>query len=701
VTTVAHWFNGIEDVGRDPGMKILIGVVALASPAVALAGEPDPIIVTGRGLDAPVGIEAYDSVVVPHDRLALNASGRIEDVLGDVAGFQQFRRTDSRAANPTSQGATLRALGGNASSRALVLLDGVPQADPFTGYIPYSALRPERLSSARVTRGGGAGAFGVGAVAGTIELASGGPEDLPAVSARAFGGSRNGSEVSGGIVQRLGGGFAAINAGWDRGDGYFLIPASQRGTADIPARYDAWSVALRSVAPINSQLEIQGSALVFDDHRLRGLADTASRSRGADASIMLVGHGLWGFEALAYVQERSFRSGFVSTAADRSTTTATLDQFNTPSTGLGAKVELRPPVGDTNNLRVGADIRDASGRTIEFFRYIAGAPTRLRRAGGVNTTFGGFIEGSTIVGPLTLTGGARLDRWSIKGGYLTESAIGTGLNTLDLRFADRSGTRPTFRAGALLKLADAIDIRAAGYTGFRVSTLNELYRPFRVGADATAANGALSLEKLKGFEGGFGFHAGKATLALTAFWNQLDGAIANVTLGTGPGTFPQVGFVAAGGVFRQRLNVDAIEVKGVEATGAIPMGDFRLSVSYAYTDARVRASGAALPLDGKRPAQTPEHQGSATLAYAPALSPQGSFSVRYAGEQFEDDLQTRRLPKALTVDGVIALPLFKGIRIIARAENLFDEKVVSGISASGIEDLGTPQTFWLGLTFGR
>ena len=679
-------------------MKTLIAAVALTCPPLAVADEAAPIVVTGRGLDAPIGIEAYDSVVIPRDRLALNASGRIEDVLADVAGFQQFRRADSRAANPTSQGATLRGIGGNASSRALVLLDGVPQADPFTGYIPYSALRPERLASVRVTRGGGAGAFGVGAVAGTIELASGGPNDLPHLSARVSGGSRNASEVSGGIVERLGGGFASLNAGWDRGDGYVLIPASRRGSADVPARYDAWSAALRGVAPINPDLEVQGSALIFDDHRLRGLAGTASRSRGADASVKLVGRGRWRFEALAYLQERGFRSGFVSTAADRSSTTPTLDQFSTPSTGYGAKIELRPPVGDRNNVRIGADLRGASGQTNELFRYVAGTATRIRRAGGTNTTYGGFVEGSAMLGALTLTGGARLDHWSIRGGFLNESVIGTGMPTLDIGNADRSGTRPTFRGGAVLKLSDAIELRAAGYTGFRVPTLNELYRPFRVGADATAANDALGLERLKGYEGGINLRAGPATLGLTAFRNRLAGAIANVTLGVGPGTFPQVGFVATGGVFRQRLNVDAIDVKGVEATATVPIGNVRLSASYAYTDARVHASGVALPLDGKRPAQTPEHQGSATIAYMARTGIQASASVRYPGTQYEDDLQTRRLPKALTVDGVVSLPIVGGVRIVARAENLFDESVVSGISATGVEDLGTPQTFWLGLT---
>ncbi len=92
--------------------------------------EPD-IVVVGSDLPLPPGTPAYGSVTIARDRLTGDASGRVENVLRDVAGFQQFRRSDSRSANPSAQGVTLRALGGNASSRALVLLDGVPIADPF------------------------------------------------------------------------------------------------------------------------------------------------------------------------------------------------------------------------------------------------------------------------------------------------------------------------------------------------------------------------------------------------------------------------------------------------------------------------------------------------------------------------------------------------------------------------------------------
>jgi vitamin B12 transporter len=671
-------------------------------PLLLLAAATDEIVVTGRSLaDAP-GMAAYGAVTIPRARLAGDASGRLETVLRDVAGFQQFRRTDSRAANPTSQGATLRALGGNAASRALVLRDGVPQADPFAGYIAWSALDPARLGSVRITRGGGAGPFGAGAVAGTIELMSAGPDDLPAISARALAGSRNAWDASAGIARPLGGGFVTLGGQWTRGDGYVLIPRGQRGAADLPARYRSWSLSARAVAPVGDDAELQASGLAFDDRRLRGQAGTASRSSGTDASVRLIGRGRWGYEIIAYIQARDFSSGFVATAADRSTATPTLDQYATPATGIGGKIELRPPVGGGHVLRLGVDARHAAGRTNERFRYQAGLPTRLRRAGGRSLTAGLFIEDDWTIGPVTLTAGARIDRWEISGGNLVEREIGSGAMTQAADFADRSGTRPTARAGLLYAPGGAVDLRAAAYAGFRIPTLNELYRPFRVGADATAANAALAPERLRGIEGGVTLRpADRVRIDATLFWNRLDKAIANVTLGQGPGVYPQVGFVAAGGVFRQRLNVDAIRVRGIEAeASAVLASSWRLSASFAWADARVRASGLAAELDGRRPAQSPAWQMSTTLAWAPRAGADASLTLRYVGGQAEDDLGQRRLPPALTVDATAAVPLGRGVRLIARAENMFDARVVSGISSTGVEDLGTPRSLWIGAQIG-
>src|SRR5207253_6516518 len=153
-------------------MRSAAPFLLLALAAGPACAQSDEIVVTGRGLGEAPGEAVFDVVTVDRARLQESASNRLEDVLRDVPGFQLFRRSDARSANPTSQGATLRALGGNASSRALLVLDGVPQTDPFGGWLSWPAYDPRRLGQIRVTRGGGSGVNGPGALAGTIELES-------------------------------------------------------------------------------------------------------------------------------------------------------------------------------------------------------------------------------------------------------------------------------------------------------------------------------------------------------------------------------------------------------------------------------------------------------------------------------------------------------------------------------------------------
>ena len=654
-------------------------IIAPAQPLWAASGSAsnDEIIVLGRGLPLPPGTPAYGSTVIDREDLLNSTSGNIETVLGDVAGFQQFRRSDSRSANPSAQGATLRALGGNASSRTLMLLDGVPIADPFFGYIPFSAIVPDRLSAVRVTRGGGTGAFGAGAVAGTIELASADRNDLPLLSGSGFYGSKNSSQLTGDFAPNVGDGFVSLSGRWDRSDGFQTTPASQRVSATVPARYESWSTGARAATPISNTLELQAHMLVFRDNRTLRFRGADNSSEGEDASVRLLSRGSWAFDALAYVQARNFSNIVISSTSFRQT----LNQYSTPSTGLGGKIELRPPVGDHNMLRIGADIRHADGRDNEdAFNGGTGALTAHRHAGGNQTTAGLFAEDDWTIGRLVLTGGARADRWSIRDGFF-QSITPTGATTTNL-YPNRSDWEFSWRAGALFKLTDAITLRGAGYTGFRLPTLNELYRPFSVFPVTTQANAQLKPEKLKGVEAGFDIKPMPAlNFSATAFYNRLDDAIANVTIGTN---------------LRRRDNVNAVVAKGVELTGSARIGSFSLAASYAYSHSVVDAPG--LAFDGLRPAQSPRHNASATLAWEGGSGAGLSATVSYVGKQYEDDLQTDALRGALTVDAIAKLPIGKDITLVARGENLFDEKVVTRNQAGSI-DLGTPRMLWIGFRF--
>lgn len=663
------------------------GMLAFASAPVAAQTAPPPetadgandIIVLGRGLATPPGTPAYGSVTIDRARLSGDASGRIEDVLLDVAGFQQFRRSDSRSANPSAQSVTLRALGGNASSRALVLLDGVPQADPFFGYIPFNAVQPERLASARVTRGGGSGPFGAGAVAGTIELASATRADLPLVAGSAFYGSRDAQSVSAVVSPDVGAGYVSVYGDWERGDGFYTTPADERVPASVRARYRDWSGGLRAVAPIDAETEVQANMLVFRDDRTLRFAGADSSSGGEDASVRLIRRGAWQVDALAYLQARNFTNKTISATSFR----LTLDQRDTPATGYGGKIELRPPVGADHVLRIGADARYADGQLYEdAYSTVTGLATAHRTAGGTNGTIGAFVEDDWTLGSLVLTGGARADRWSISDGFFREASA----TPADNRFPTRTGVAFTGRAGAVWHVAPALALRGAGYTGFRLPTLNELYRPFNVVQVRTLANADLKLERLKGIEGGIDLTPARGiTLGLTGFYNRLDDPIANVSIG------PDL---------RQRENLDAIVARGIELSAAARRGAASLIVSYAYSDSRIRASGLAAPLDGVAPAQSPRNAASATLGWQPARGPGGSITVRYVGEQNEDDPAADPLPGVVTADAVLSLPVTRHVALVGRAENVFDATVITrntGPDTLGPIDLGTPRTLWIGV----
>jgi iron complex outermembrane receptor protein len=658
-----------------------IASLAIGAPAAYAQNDADPIIVvTGKGLEQTEGDPAYGSVEIDRARLTSEASGRIENVLADVAGFQQFRRSDSRSANPSAQGATLRALGGNASSRTLVLLDGVPQADPFFGYIPFSAIAPERLSSVRVTRGGGNGAFGAGAVAGTIELNSAGRGDLPDANLSAFYGSNNSTELSAGLATDLGAGFVSVSGRWDRGDGFFTSPLATRQPSDVRAAYDSWSTGLRAVAPLADGVEMQFRGLIFQDDRTLRFAGADSSSDGQDASIRIVSQGRWQVDALAYVQARNFTNVVISATSLRKT----LDQRNTPSTGLGGKIEVRPPVGSDHQLRIGADARLAEGELFEdAFSAVTGLVTARRNAGGSTAVFGLFAENDWNMGALTLTGGVRADRWSIDNGFFAERAA-NGSVIRDDRFTDRTSWQTSARVGALFAASEAIQFRGSAYTGFRLPTLNELYRPFTVFPIATRANAALEVEKLRGVEAGLDVKpADGVSFAATLFYNRLNDAIANVTIGTN---------------LRQRDNVDAIVAKGVELSGEAAFGEVSISASYAFSDSKVRASGMAMALNGLSPAQSPRHAANATVRWAPSAGTVLAATARYVAAQFEDDLESNILPSAFTLDGFAQIPLTRQVALTGRVENIFDEEVVTRKVGTSI-DLGTPRILWIGLKF--
>lgn len=637
---------------------------------------------------------AFSIVRVGPDELA--RTPRLDEALRAEPGVSLFRRTGSEVANPTIQGLSLRAIAPSGAGRALVTLDGAPQNDPFGGWVIWSALPPEGLAGADIIKGAGAGPYGAGALTGVVALQEREPQaGLSAldVSAGEYGTYRGAAAF--GAEQLL-----VVVSGLSQ-DGYVPIRGAGRGAVDQAAGLNQVSAAARlqgQVAGVNAAFRLAA----FEERRGGGVEGVGSQASGGAATLSLAqpsAADAGGWRLQAWLRTSDLKNRFAAIEDDRSAGRPAAEQLATPALGYGANAAWRAVNGPWT-WELGADIRVTDGETREHFRNLGAGFTRGRVAGG-RTQVGGVYGEATRVGErLLLTGGLRVDGWEASEARRIERDLNGGAVLLDSRAPDRSGATPTGRLGARYELSEALYLRGAAYSGFRPPTLNELHRPFRVGNDITEANPALEPEQLYGIEAAIGGQGASAWSA-GVFFNRLEDPITNVTIGQGPGVFPIAGFVPAGGVLRQRQNAGAIEAWGLEVSADRDFGAWEVRFDAVATQAEVDGGSAAPQLDGLRPAQTPEFAATLGLDWAATERLRLSGQVRHEGQRYEDDLNSRSLAAATTLDLRAAWRTSPDAEIYLAADNLLDADVEAGVSGDGLVTLAAPRIVRVGYSLRR
>ncbi|MDB5422000.1 MAG: TonB-dependent receptor, partial [Brevundimonas sp.] len=403
---------------------------------------PD-IVVTAARLPPAAGDAAFS--VIRLDRAVLDRATRLDEALATVPAVSLFRRTSSLAANPTTQGISLRAIAPSGAGRTLVTLDGVPLNDPFGGWVLWSQVAPESLDSLDIVRGAGAGPYGAGALTGVIALRErdreGGALDLS-------GGEDGGRRVAAAATLKtdrfaLTGSFLR-----EQSDGYIPVRGPAAGAADTPLDLVTTSAALRADVAVDDATALSLRASAYDEDRGSGLLNTRSTSSGQSYSATLArtpSADRLGWRAQVWRRESDFANTSASVAAGRASTTPANNQYATPATGWGANLALRQTAIDLFGGRLewelGADARFSEGETQERFSWSVPLNrfTRDRFAGGETSVVGAYAEGSWTGGSWLVAGGLRLDQWKNEGGHRRELDRAIGAVLLDETYPDRSG----------------------------------------------------------------------------------------------------------------------------------------------------------------------------------------------------------------------------------------------------------------------
>ena len=647
-----------------------------ASPPPAAVGE---LIVKAATLGPSMSDAAFSVVQLPIGQVQENV--RVDQALSQAPGVSLFRRTDSILENPTTQGISLRSIAPSGAGRALVTLDGVPQNDPFGGWVIWGSLPPDSIDGVSIVRGGGAGPYGAGALTGVVALTE---RSHDGIVADVSHGSYNTSQGQLVAEHQFADGDYMISGSTGHSDGFIPVVAG-RGAIDTPLWMNQFSTAFRANYTIaDAVLSVHVGA--YQEDRGSGQVGANAKAKGDDGSFTLARaptDTTVGWRLQGWVRTSNLYNSSVSVAAGRATDTVSNIEYDTPATGYGLNSALRG-ANAMGEWEVGADLRSYSGEDHELFSTNLSSN---REAGGNQMGAGVYAEGARTTGPWLLTGGLRLDYWQDTNGHLVEKVIATNVVTKNVVSPKASGVVPTGRFGLRREYSDGYYVRAAAYAGFRQPSLNELYRPFRVGNITTNANADLNPEKLYGVEGSFGRKVSNTDFSVTAFYNRINDAVANVTLS------PTV---------RQRQNIDAITAPGVEAEASTHWTDsVTTHLGVSYTAAKVDGGTANPTLTGLHPAQAPRSTVTGSIDWKATSKLTVAAEGRYETLRFDDDQNLNRLPGGGTIDLRVSYDVSKNAQLYATVGNASNTALATAVAADGTISYDTPRTVSVGLTIRR
>ena len=656
-----------------------------ATDASSRVKRVEEVTVTAERRPARVSDTAAAVSVVSHDDLESAAAWTLDDALRQIPGFSLFRRTGSRAANPTAQGVSLRGVGPSGASRAAVLSDGIPLNDPFGGWVYWGRVPRLSIERVEVVRGGASSLYGTDALGGVIHLIPREPAENALSADLSYGGqgSATGSMFA---ARRMGPLTAQVAGEAFQSDGYVIVDEDQRGRVDTAAgvSYKTLDVRIAGAPRVDRRLFLRGT--VFDESRENGtpLQTNDTFLRQLAAGVELEGPRKGRFALRSYVGSQTYNQTFSAVAAGRNTEALTRRQA-TPARQFGASLQWSAPAGRHHNLVTGAEFKDVRGHSDEVV-VSAGRDITAVSAGGRAQTFAFFAQDTLVLGNrLILTLGARADRWRNLEGRSVTTPLATNVSAARA-FAPRNETAFSPKVAVLYRSGPHLTFIASVYRAFRAPTLNELYRSFRVGNVVTSANDALEAEHLTGGEAGARVASweGRLRLSATGFWSEIGGPVANVTLQSTPDL-----------ITRERRNLGRTRSRGIELEGEVrPAKSFSMTLGYLLVDATVLAFAANRALEGLSLPQVARHQATFQARYkAERLTV--SAHGRVSGAQFDDD--SNQLP----LGGYVLLDLFasrrvtRQLEIFAAAENVFDRRYEVG--RAGVTTIGAPRLVRAGL----
>jgi outer membrane receptor protein involved in Fe transport len=667
-------------VVRAGGFAEKTQAVAESSAELEIVLQParlfDSVTVTPTRTEQRLGDIAASTHVIDQEEIRHSPAIMADDVLRTIPTFSLFRRTSSLSAHPSAQGVSLRSIGPSGVSRSLVLIDGVPFNEPFSGWVYWSRIPLESVDRIELIDGSSSSIWGNYALGGVINVVTARPKPKT-FEFRSQAGTRDtwkadffGSQTFGKLGVSLEGSF------FDTG-GFEQVIAEERGVIDTKAKVNYENVAFKAdYSPtdrISTFLRLGYFKEERDNAKVTTFApatpeanDTQWKAYSAGVRAALPDQS--DLQASVFLDYSRFNSNFLAVPTPRSVARVSTIQ-HVPTDAVGALVQWTKPISTKYLVSAGTDFRRIKGATEEQgMNAIDGlTAVRFRDGRGTQISSGTFVQIQYLPIPkLSLTASGRADHWRNYDAHYIETGLPPLRNIGDLPDKEETVFNPKF--AALYHVTDKVTTWGSIGSGFRAPTLNELYRNFSVGQLLTLGNAELGPERLRGGELGVSL-APTDDLSIRTTWfdNRMKDPIATVTIATN---------------LAQRQNIGRTRIRGFQTDVEYRFGrDWKASAGYVLNRARITENPSDTSLVGKFLQQVPKNRGSLSLSYANPRYADVTLSALFVGHQFDDDQNVKAKPgeePGLPAYGVVDLSVLRALGrnldVFMTVQNMFDKE---------------------------
>ena len=683
-------------------LALMVGLALSSLNFISVAAEEDPtfdldqVVVTAtrtekKVRDVPAAVE-----VITREEMDKQNIKRVSDALSTVSGVY-VRATKGIMGSTDS--ITMRGFG--SQKQILVLMDGQPINDGYSGGVNLSNIPTENIDRIEVIKGPGSALYGSNAMGGVINIITKEKAKQETIVHLGIGGqeTENKSIYSSGSAGKFDYFLTAQNTS---ADGYvteddYKTAIAGSDKAKSPGKngmerklYDAKFVyhpdekSKISLSGGNNQFNYFHENTADRGEREEDIWAINYENKLTDDTSLKVSYG-----------EKKLDSWYVSTSYNTKTNNISSYSYTqTPSKTTQAEVQYNFKLGDKDSLTVGyarkTEHSDSLGKTLttasngrNLTLITANSDSNI---GGKTKTDSFYIQDERKLSEkTTLYLGGRYDDWRFYDGYTYGyDSAAKKYETNNTAEGKANSFNP--KVGLVHKMSDKLTLRSSIGKAFRAPNVYELAKDWESSSGTIyKCNPNLQPEKDTNYEVGFDYQADKTLVAkLNLFHTDVTNVIDKRTY-TNADNRTVSQFINSG-----KAKINGLEI-GLNKRLSPAWSSF---LNYTYTDAKVKESLAAPENVDKQLSTVPKNMFNIGFNYAQGPW-QGSLTGSYVSESNDPSKQGKTgygtYESYFTVNTKVSYKMTKDTTISLSVDNLLGREYYCYYLAS-------PRTTYLELT---